>query len=173
VSASLELCAEEAGAKLACAQVGHPQVLGRTPVFELPAPPGQTAGARWDDTLALAGYDLAAAGQQITLTLYWRTLAPPAVPLKRFVHAAGAGGQIVAQSDVPLENAGIPAAYWRPGEYVVDRVVLDVPDGARIGELRLGLYDARTEERLPVHSPSGQPLPERQLTIRAPQEPAP
>jgi hypothetical protein len=173
VGASLELCAEEANGKAACAQVGQPQVLGRTPVFELPAPPEQASGARWDDTLTLAGYDLASASQVVTLTLYWRTDAPSAAPLKRFVHAADAGGQIVAQSDAPLENAGIPAAYWRPGEYVADRVILSIPDGTRIGELRLGLYDAKTEQRLPANAPSGDPLPERQLTIPVPQEPPP
>jgi hypothetical protein len=169
VSATIEICAGRSDADAACAQVGHPQILSRAPVFELPAPPEQPSGARWDETLSLAGYDLASSGQAITLTLYWRTDAPAQAPLKRFVHAADAVGRIVTQSDAPLESEGIPPAYWRPGEYVVDRVELSVPAGAEVNELRLGLYDAQTEERLLAYAPSGDPLPDRQLTIRMPE----
>jgi hypothetical protein len=165
VRISLELCAEQENAAPACAIVGQPTLPSRTPLIELPASPQQTPGVRWGDTLALAGYDLDRAGQDITLTLYWQTGAAPGTPVKRFVHAVGADGEIVAQSDALLENEGIPAAYWRPGEYVVDRVELTTPAGAQAGELRLGLYDAKTEERLPAYSLSGDPLPERQLTI--------
>ena len=165
VSVSLELCAEQADAALACAVVGQPTIVSRTPMLELPAPPQQTADARWDNALTLAGYDLARAGQAITLTLYWRTDMAPAAPLKRFVHAVNAGGEIVAQSDAPLESEGVPATTWRPGEYVVDRAVLDVPAGAQVSALYLGLYDPQTGERLPAYAASGDPLPEGRLTI--------
>jgi hypothetical protein len=168
VRASLELCAEQAGATLACAVVGQPAVLSRKPAFELPAPPQHAANAHWGETLTLAGYDLAHDGQIVTLTLYWRADVPAKADLKRFVHAVDAAGQIVVQSDVPLESDGIPAAYWRPGEYVVDRVALDVPAGSEIEALRLGLYDAQTQERLPVEAPSGDLLPERMLSLSMP-----
>jgi hypothetical protein len=167
-NASLELCAGRSEAELTCAQIGRPLVLSRTPVFKLPTSPQQPVGARWDDTMTLAGYDLASAGQAITVTLYWRVDSPAANPLKRFVHVADFGGQIIAQSDVPLESEGIPAAYWRSGEYIVDQVVLNIPGGTKASELRLGLYDAKTEDRLPAYSPSGDPLPERQFTIPMP-----
>jgi Dolichyl-phosphate-mannose-protein mannosyltransferase len=163
--ASLELCAELANSAPACSVAGQPTVLSRNPMFELPVPPQQTADARWGDTLTLAGYDLARDGQAMTLTLYWRTDAAPGAPLKRFVHAVGTGGEIVAQSDALLENEGIPATYWRPGEYVVDRVVMNIPADAQVTALYVGLYDPQTGERLPTYSASGDPLPEQRLTI--------
>jgi hypothetical protein len=139
--------------------------VGRAPAFELPAAPQQTVGAHWDDALTLAGYDVARVGQAITLTFYWRTDAPPAAPLKRFVHAVGSDGKIAAQSDAFLESDGVPATYWRPGEYVVDRAVLDIPAGAQVADLHLGLYDPQTGERLPAYSANGEPLPDQRLTI--------
>jgi hypothetical protein len=165
VSVTLELCAEQANAPLACAVVGRPTVVSRNAAFELPAAPEQTPNARFDESLTLAGVDVARDGQAVTLTLYWRTDAAPTAPWKRFVHAVGADGEIVAQSDVFLESDGVSASYWRPGEYVVDRAVLETPAGAGVGELYVGLYDPQTGERLPVTAPSGEPLPERRFTI--------
>jgi len=164
-SASLELCAERANAAPACAVVGQPKVLSRTPILELPASPERVTDVHWGKTLTLAGYDLARAGQAMTLTLYWRTDAAPAAPLKRFVHGVNGGGEIVAQSDALLESAGIPATYWRRGEYVVDRVVLNIPADAQVSALYVGLYDPQTGDRLPAYSASGDPLPERRLTV--------
>ena len=40
-----------------------PRSSAGSPAFELPAAPQQTADARWDDALTLAGYDLERAGQ--------------------------------------------------------------------------------------------------------------
>jgi hypothetical protein len=168
VIVSLELCAEQATAAPACAVVGQPTVVGRNPVYELPVAPERTADARWGDNLTLAGYDLARAGQMLTLTLYWRTDKAPAAPLKRFVHAVNADGQIAAQSDAFLENDGIPATYWRPGEYVVDRAVLDIPAGAQVGALYLGLYDPGSGDRLPATAANGETLPEGRLAIDLP-----
>jgi hypothetical protein len=164
-SVSLELCAETTGAAPSCALVGQPTVVSRSPVFELPAAPQYAAGARWDDALTLAGYDLAKAGQTVTVTLYWRSDATPAAPLKRFVHAVNAAGEIVAQADAFLESDGVPPVYWIPGEYVADRASLDIPAGAQVAELYVGLYDPQTGERLPAYASGGEPMPERRLAI--------
>jgi hypothetical protein len=165
VSVSLELCAEQANATPACALVGQPTVVSREPAYELSVTPQQTANAHWGNTLTLAGYDVERAGQAITLTLYWRTDAAPTVPLKRFVHAVSGGGEITAQSDALLESDGVPATYWRPGEYVADRAVLEIPAGAEVSALYLGLYDPGTGERLPAYAATGDPLPDQRLTI--------
>jgi Dolichyl-phosphate-mannose-protein mannosyltransferase len=164
-SALLELCAELANAPPACAVVGQPTVVSRNPVFELAVSPQQSTDARWGDTLTLVGYDLARASQAITLTLYWRTEAAPGTPPKRFVHAVNAGGEIIGQSDALLENEGIPATYWRPGEYVVDRVALNIPASAQVSDLYVGLYDPQTGERVPVYASSGTPMLEGRMTI--------
>jgi hypothetical protein len=169
VSASLELCAEQANEAPACAVLGQPTLVSRSPAFELPAAPQQTADAHWDDLFTLAGYDLEPPGQALTLTLYWRADAAPGAPLKRFVHAVNAGGEIVAQADALLESDGVPATYWQPGEYVVDRVALEIPAGEQVTELYVGLYDPQTGERLPVSAANGEALPDRRLTIDLPE----
>jgi hypothetical protein len=85
--------------------------------------------------------------------------------VKRFVHAVDERGRIVTQSDAFLESDGVPATYWRPGEYVTDRAVLEIPAGAEIANLYVGLYDPRGGERLSAYAASGEPLPEGRLTI--------
>ena len=47
----------------------------------------------------------------------------------------------------------------------MDRAVLEIPAGAQVGTLYLGLYDPQTGERLPVVTASGEALPERRLPI--------
>lgn len=168
VEATLVLCAEENGEALACATVGRPRVVNRPPVTALPASPQQTSGAMWEETLALAGYDLGRAGDNVTLTLYWRVAAPPDAALRRFVHAVDPAGAIVAQSDAMPENGGLPMAAWRAGEYVTDAVMLTIPAGAEVATLRVGWYDPATGARLPVSDADGMPLPEASLGIAAP-----
>jgi hypothetical protein len=165
VSVSLELCAEQANAALACGVVGQPMVVSREPAYEPPVAPQKTADAQWGNALTLAGYDVKRAGQAVTLTLYWRTDAAPVAPLKRFVHAVDAGGEIVAQADAFLESDGVPATYWRPGEYIVDRAMLEIPAGAQASTLYVGLYDPQTGERLPGVTAAGEALPEGRLPI--------
>ena len=106
-SAVLEICATEGETELACGIIGQPKIADQPPVFELAAPPQHLSGANWDDRLTLAGYDLAQNGQKIVISLAWRVQAAPDRPLKRFVHAAGPQGQIVAQADAIPANGAI------------------------------------------------------------------
>jgi len=75
-----------------------------------------------------------------TLTTYWRVLAPTGLPRRFFLHAVGPDGAPLAQDD----RLGAPAEYWRTGDVVVQLLTLPRSDG----ELRLGVYDPATGERL-------------------------
>ena len=118
----------------------------------------------------LAGYDLGAdrvaPGDSIELTLYWHPQGRLTQGLKVFTHLVGPDGRIVAQRDsIPVEGAR-PTTGWRPGEYIADRYRIAVPRDAATGryELRVGLYDPTTGERLPV-SADGAPQPDGQVRL--------
>ena len=58
------------------------------------------------------------------------------------------GEQIVAQWDQQPLGGFFPTSQWRPGEIVPDEIVLPLPpDGS---EIRVGLYDPNTSQRLPL-----------------------
>jgi 4-amino-4-deoxy-L-arabinose transferase-like glycosyltransferase len=76
-----------------------------------------------------------------------------------FLHVVGPDGRLLTQHDgQPVENA-YPTSVWLPGERVIDRREVPMPDppvpGAR---LLLGFYDSRTGLRLPRWDAPGDTL---------------
>ncbi len=121
-------------------------------------------GAKRDDTVIFGdfaqfiGFDVVSLqwvrGEKIILTLYWRPTdqAPPPRDYSLYLHLLTPDGQQIAQWDgAPLQEA-YPTRFWRPGESLLDYWVLRMPKDAITGpaELRIGLYDPLTNERLPV-----------------------
>lgn len=143
----------------------------QTPNFN--GPLGEQIG----EVAVLAGYDLGTAegepGTAIFLTLHFRTLATADREYSIFIHIWDPKEQrlIAEWSGQPMDSAYFvwyqvpgehfdvpyPTTLWQAGEYVIDDRRLIVPDGARPGdyELRVGLFDPISGERLPV-SKSGQ-----------------
>jgi hypothetical protein len=58
----------------------------------------------------------------------------------------------VAQKDQPPLGGFLPTSLWRTRELIVDQIPIDIPADAPSGEyeLRIGMYDAVTGQRLPV-----------------------
>lgn len=79
-----------------------------------------------------------------TLT-FWRVDGPAAAPRRFFLHAVTEAGEIAATGD----GLGAPAAYWRPGDLIVQRHELDL---STPHTLRLGVYNPETGRRLPAES---------------------
>jgi hypothetical protein len=95
--------------------------------------------------LTLIGYDLRAEPDQpIDLVTYWRVDHVPTQPLSIFAHIVDAAGSLVAQRD----GLNVRLSSLEPGDVVLQHFVIDHPADAV--ELRLGLYNPRTEERLPT-----------------------
>lgn len=114
------------------------------PAISLPAPVQFGTHAR------LYGYALApAAGDAVTLQLYWEIMQPLLPPHHIFVHADAPDGVTLAQQDGPPVTASGPAptGSWQPGEFLITRHVLSLPADAT---LRVGLYDPVSLQRLPV-----------------------
>jgi hypothetical protein len=98
------------------------------------------------------------AGARLTVDLHWQALAPLGTDYTVFVHLVGGynpatGGPVWAQDDSWPLAGGHPTTRWLPGQIVVDRHVIDVPEGTPAGvyQIYVGMYDALTGERLSVH----------------------
>jgi 4-amino-4-deoxy-L-arabinose transferase-like glycosyltransferase len=111
------------------------------------------------DMIALKGHNvtLSADKRQISVRLYWQALRQPDFNYSAFVHLLDETGRILAQQDhAPGESVGYPPAVWWPEDIVEDEHILTVPDATVPGQydLRVGLYDWQTGERLAVQQDS-------------------
>ena len=119
------------------------------------------ADYRLGDDIALVGYELASAGGELDLTLYWAPLAVPERDFTVFAHLEDAAGALVAQGDGQPVGGDYPTSFWVPGEVVVDRRLVPMqglPPG--VYHLRVGMYLLETGERLPASDGRGAPLPD-------------
>ena len=137
----------------------------RVPAGTTPAiVPQHTVEVNWgapETTIQLWGYDLDQpvyrSGEQIGLTVYWRSAGESVVDYTVFVHLLGpdnpaTGGPLWAQDDSEPCRRGYPTSAWATHETVVDPHVLKLPDNAPGGEyqIAIGLYEWQTMLRLPV-----------------------
>ena len=116
------------------------------------APPPVTEANGW---IRLKGYAItptATRDGQILLTLLWESLQPVATDYQVFVHLLDASGNKLAQRDGQPVQWMRPTSTWQPGEEIVDRYGLPLPQDLAQGRytLAVGLYDPITGQRLPV-----------------------
>lgn len=117
--------------------------------------------ARFGEGVRLLGYDVAPqgiqAGAPLDVTLYWQSDRTPPAGAKVFVHLFGPDGVPVAQHDGVPGDGARPMEGWLPGEVVVDRHVIAVPDVADVDGLTVGvgLYDPNTLQRWAVVTAGG------------------
>jgi hypothetical protein len=106
-------------------------------------PRGLNQAIGFEGGLTLIGYDLQAeADQPIDLVTYWRVDQTPAQPLSIFAHVVDDAGTLIAQRD----GLNVRLSSLEPGDVILQHFVIDHPADA--AELRLGLYNPRTEQRL-------------------------
>jgi hypothetical protein len=96
----------------------------------------------------------AAPGDDVTVNLAWRALAPTGAKLKVTVQILDAAGVPVAQHDAEPADWTRPTTTWIPGEVILDSHVLSLPSDLPDGPYRVvvGLYDPGTGRRLPLES---------------------
>lgn len=144
--------------------------------FQAPVPQTQT-DAMLGDWCRLVGYDIEpprlAAGEVVSLTLYWQAVETTERSWTVFTHLLDSKGQVKAQQDsVPLDGAR-PTSSWLGGEYLVDHYELRIDPGATTGwaDIEIGMYDAASGERERVvlgdgtEDPNGRVLLDRVLKI--------
>jgi hypothetical protein len=166
---------DEDGAPLASSLTGGAgeQSLGKLRIsvqersFELPQAPQQRTDLRLGQEISLLGYDLStdggtlAKGEQVRLTLYWRSEGAPATSYTVFVHLLDEQSQVRGQQDQIPGRGRAPTSGWVEGQVVVDEyaVPLDVDAPPGIYRIEVGMYNARDLVRLPVTDASGARLP--------------
>jgi hypothetical protein len=128
----------------------------------------------------LIGFDAprqVAAGEALSILLYWRPRAASDRPYSVFVHVEMDGERLIAQSDGPPACGSEPTTKWQPGATVVDGHSLTLEPNTTPGEYQLlvGLYDSMTGERLPVSGrdadPGGNAVYLGQVVVTAPSQP--
>jgi hypothetical protein len=128
---------------------------GDWPVLDT-ATPREVAGTSFGGYFELVGAEVtparAAPGHAVTVTLAWRATTPTPADRNFFVHMVAPDGAGIAQWDGPPLDGSYTTDAWRPGETILQRVGLEIPADAPLGEARLahGWYDWRTGQRLPV-----------------------
>jgi hypothetical protein len=104
----------------------------------------------YGDEIALVGCDVEYLSESLHITLYWKALRRPSGSYKIFVHLIDEeSGALVAQRDYVPRDWQYPTNLWEPGEYVDDRLMIDlsaVPAGTY--RLQVGMYHSGSGERL-------------------------
>ncbi|MBI3360651.1 MAG: hypothetical protein HY023_06025, partial [Chloroflexi bacterium] len=133
-------------------------------IFQVPPIQQHALYRRIGDAISFRGFDLpqttVVAGKDLSVTLYWMSARTTPANLIVFVHLAkDENSAPVAQFDGPPLNGTQPTFEWGGDmQFWIDPrtipLAADVPPGQY--QLRVGMYDADTGERLSVRSPKGE-----------------
>jgi len=120
--------------------------------------------ATFGNQIALTSVRLLQGDQMLHLQFDWLALQKIDRDYKLFVHLLADEGRLVNQLDTLPRDWSAPTSTWRKGEAVSDLVSLDtygLPAGTYT--LSMGLYDALSQERLPLLLPNGSLAPDATL----------
>jgi len=90
--------------------------------------------------LQLVGYDWTAAGEQLTISLYWQVESRLDQDYTTTVQLFDAAGNKLAQSDAPPGDPYYPTSLWKPGEQLVERHLLTPNSSAPPTGLLIAMY---------------------------------
>jgi hypothetical protein len=138
--------------------------------------PGRAETYRLGDVVQLVGHAVAvtqAAGGEaggtlaLDVALYWQASGQPGADYTVFVHVLDEEGRRIAQEDGPPVSHLYPTSAWTPGQVILDRRRVPLPDGIAAGYLSVavGLYTPADGTRLPVTDRRGVRLPDDQILI--------
>jgi hypothetical protein len=106
-----------------------------------------------DGPAAFLGYAVDGAesrpGEIVELRTFWKVKEVPDRPLSLMAHLLGPDGQTVAVGD----GLGMPIDQWQPGDVIVQRHRLSVPEGTATGDYQVqtGAYWLDTMDRWPTY----------------------
>jgi 4-amino-4-deoxy-L-arabinose transferase-like glycosyltransferase len=115
--------------------------------------------------MQLLGYrvdaDTVQPGGTPAVTLYWQAVAAMDTDYTVFVHLLDESEIIVAQRDTYPGLGNAPTSTWQVGEAIADTYLIPVSATAYApahAQFEVGLYDYRSQQRLPVCDADGEPL---------------
>lgn len=129
------------------------------------------AGTRFRGRAQLLAYEVTperpAAGAELLVILYWKSIDLMEKDLSVFVHVVSESGALVAQQDSGPDHDRRPTSEWRPGETIEDQHVVSLPVSLPVGRYTVlaGLYDWETGERLFATEPGGLRWPEDAIVL--------
>ncbi|MGB0383683.1 MAG: phospholipid carrier-dependent glycosyltransferase [Ardenticatenaceae bacterium] len=90
--------------------------------------------------------------EPLHVRLFWQAETRLERDLTVFVHLVGPDGQLVSQQDQEPLGGFFPTSLWPAGQVIADEYELLLPADAPAGtyELRVGMYDLVTGQRLPI-----------------------
>ena len=90
--------------------------------------------------------------RKLKIDLFWQSLIPVDTNYTVFVHLVAANGQLVSQQDQEPLGGFFPTSSWPAGQTIADEYELLLPTDLPAGtyELRVGMYNLITGQRLPV-----------------------
>jgi len=135
------------------AWLGRFERVGRYLTAATEPPQLNASDTRFGNGIRLTAYRYRSSTNDLSVVLRWQAQQPVARSYTVFVHLVAPDGRLVAQSDaIPTWVTPWPTDRWRPEQAVLDghRIALPADLAAGDYELRVGLYDWQTLERLPV-----------------------
>ena len=129
-------------------RVNAPQRIFEQPMVETAVSDALFITADGTRQVTLIGYTIP--NLQSPISLLWQANAETPTSYRVFIHLVDADGTILAQADGEPANWTRPTTGWAVGEYIVDEHQLALPTDLPSENLalRVGLYDAKTGERL-------------------------
>jgi hypothetical protein len=144
------------------------QVMVREGDCPFPIPPDAVyVNALFGNDLRLLGYQLQRDGDQLTVTLHWRSERLIEIDYKVFVHVFDPATELrVAQDDAMPLRWTYPTTFWDAGEVVADAIPLSLADApAGSYSVAVGVYNAKAGDRLPVVDSAGEGQPGAQMML--------
>ncbi len=124
---------------------------------QLAALPNRLDNAVFGARIALLGYDVRPTvlhpGDELTVTLYWRGVAPMSTDYSIFIHLVGEGEIILTQRDSYPGRGNAPTSTWTPGVAFRDTYRLRLPPTAAAPQsawVAVGVYSLEGGYRLPL-----------------------
>jgi hypothetical protein len=128
----------------------------------------QLIGYALDSPRSLDNPKNVALTETLVVTLAWKSHATVETDYVVFVHLLDDRGELIAQHDgPPARRIGItyPPSWWVPGDIVLDRHELPLPQPIPSATLRVGLYHPVTLQRLPTYDAQGKRLPDDAISL--------
>ncbi|MCL4459829.1 MAG: glycosyltransferase family 39 protein [Chloroflexi bacterium] len=128
--------------------------------LQSPPAPSHSLRVSLGEEIELLGYDLDGtlrAGENLSLTLYWRARRAPLKDYTIFIHLVDEDGHIWSQRNSGPGDGDYPTSYWDQGEVVIDRHTLPIPSDAvpDTYNIVIGMYPEGGGARLGIQGATG------------------